>query len=94
MKAAAALGYTVTLEELERAAADLEKLDDDELNDVDGGCNPVTTSKPIGKDEKGRDVVCLADWHCHIVTLHSETSSKDVACWKDYGCVFINKKGK
>ena len=37
VKAAAALGYTITLEELERAAADLEKLDDDELDATGGG---------------------------------------------------------
>ena len=36
VKAAAALGYTLTLGELERSAADLEKLDDDEL-DAAGG---------------------------------------------------------
>ena len=37
VKAAAALGYTITLEELERAAVDLEKLDDDELDAAGGG---------------------------------------------------------
>ena len=37
VKAAAALGYTITIEELERATADLEKLDDDELDAAGGG---------------------------------------------------------
>ena len=37
VKAAAALGYTITPGELERAAADLEKLDDDELDAAGGG---------------------------------------------------------
>jgi hypothetical protein len=36
VKAAAALGYTITLEELERAAADLEPLDDEELEAAGG----------------------------------------------------------
>ena len=36
VKAAAARGYTITLEELERAAADLEELDDDELEAAGG----------------------------------------------------------
>ena len=36
VKAAATLGYTITLEELERTAADLEKLDDDELETAGG----------------------------------------------------------
>ena len=37
VRAAASLGYTVTVEELERAAADLEKLSDDELDASGGG---------------------------------------------------------
>ena len=37
VKAAAALGYTITLEEMERSAADLEQLDADELDAVTGG---------------------------------------------------------
>ena len=36
-KAAAALGYTITPEELERFNADFEKLDDEELDTVAGG---------------------------------------------------------
>ena len=37
VKAAASLGYAVAAEELERAAADLEKLSDDELDASGGG---------------------------------------------------------
>ena len=37
VKAAAALGYTITPEELDRSAVDLEKLDDDELDAAGGG---------------------------------------------------------
>ena len=37
VKAAAALGYAVAAGELERAAADLEKLSDDELDAAAGG---------------------------------------------------------
>ena len=37
VKAAAALGYTITLEKIERFAADLEQLDDNELDAVSGG---------------------------------------------------------
>ena len=36
VRATTALGYTITLEELERSAADLEKLDDEELNAAGG----------------------------------------------------------
>lgn len=86
VKAAAALGYSITLEELERTAADLEKLDDDEL-DAAGGIDGV------GKDEKGRDLFCVANYHCYTVLKHSETTATFVACWKDNRCVLI-KKGR
>ena len=57
VKAAAALGYAVTMEELDRSTADLEKLDDDEL-DAAGGMSlrrnsgSVDNSKGCGKTKK------------------------------------------
>ena len=44
VKAAAALGYTITLEEMERYTADLERLDDNELDAVSGGLFTDCTS--------------------------------------------------
>ena len=80
VKAAAALGYTVTLEELERSLAEAEKLDDDELDDVAGGGT-------IGQeDEKGHDAWCMTAWHCFAATLHTEAKTKYIACLKDYNC--------
>ncbi len=76
VKATAALGYTITLEELERSAADLEKLDDEELKAAGGWST----------DEKGHDDECLTAWHCYAATLHSDTESKVVSCWKNYLC--------
>ena len=101
-KAAAALGYTITLEELERAAADLEKLDDDEL-DAAGGMDPADESyreqaerraKIIGKDEYGNYTYCFGPWHCYAAMLHTETVVRNVRCWNDYRCAMINKKIK
>ncbi len=110
-KAAAALGYTITIEELERAAADLEKLDDNELEAAGGDTSTSTYDKKRGdtegsctsdyscmclwhkkwEDEKGHSHWCLTAWHCHAVTLQTETKSKDVACWSNYICpIFEN----
>ena len=57
VRATTALGYTITLEELERSNADLEKLDDEELNAAGGSWSDQ-------KDEKGHDGACLTAWHC------------------------------
>ena len=104
VKAAAALGYTITLEELERAAADLEKLDDDELEAAGGesyksfndskGCSKTQKSynrAKNSKDEKGREGYCTYDWHCGMAFKHSNSKSKDTYCWGDYLCEIINK---
>ena len=78
MRAAAALGYTLTLEELERSVAEMQELDPDELDTAAGG---------KATDEKGHDAACITAWHCFIVTLHTEAKEKRVACWSDYTCL-------
>jgi len=83
VKAAAALGYTITMGELERATADLEKLDDDEL-DAAGGFDI--------QDETGHNKWCIKSWYCFTVLQHTDTKSKDVACWSDYTCVYAYKE--
>ena len=40
------------------------------------------------KDEKGHDGACLTAWHCYAATLHSDTESKSVSCWKNYLCFY------
>ena len=89
-KAAAALGYTITPEELERTTADLEKLDDDELEASGGSGGSYWTRKPK-EDEYGHSEGCLVSWHCFTAFLHTESKSTDVACWKDHKCVAVNK---
>ena len=83
MRAAAALGYTLTLEELERSVAEMQELDPDELFTAAGG--NATDEKAT--DEKGHDAACITAWHCFIVTLHTEAKEKRVACWSDYTCL-------
>jgi hypothetical protein len=70
-KAAATLGYTITLEELERATADLEKLDDDEL-DAAGGNGGIVA--PTSYDAKRLNQSCIVDYSCGLSFHHrSET---------------------
>ena len=100
VKAAAALGYTITLEELERATADLEKLDDDELDAAGGARKKGKTAeerleervKNTERDEYHHRLHCNDFWHCYIVTLHTETAVKNVACWSNHSCAIISEK--
>ena len=104
VKAAASLGYDVTLEELERAAADLEKLDDGELEASGGSGNRPADGEycfrdfscdsmwnTATEDEKGHNAWCHVSWHCYVAILHTETNSKNVHCWSDYICELIQK---
>ena len=90
VKAAAALGYDVTLEELERAAADLEKLDDSEL-EAAGGKAANSDKRKIVKDGQGHETWCWGNWQCYSDMLHAETDSEEAACWKNYDCLFVQK---
>lgn len=80
VKAAAQLGYEISLEELERAWADAQELDSAELEAVAGG--GINT----GEDEYGHDWWCFTAWHCYTATLHTKTNSMMVNCWSDYLC--------
>ena len=105
LKAAAALGYTITLDEQARAAAELETVDDEELSKVAGGIAP-TPPDPIdewcmsdydcfstwntkNEDEEGHNEWCLTAWHCSVATLHSDTESEEVACFSNYLCAVV-----
>lgn len=74
VKAAAELGFSITIEELERAKADSEELSDDELDNASGGVN-------LREDDKGHTNWCITAWHCLATTLHTETTTHEEACW-------------
>lgn len=89
-EAAAALGYEISLEELEQAWADSQELDDAELDAVAGG-----------QDE--HDDVCWYDYYCFGAWRHDDvpdehhprcwtdfTMTHTEACWKDYRCNIWN----
>ena len=100
-QAAGTLGYNITIEELERAAAEMEALDDEELDVVAAGQNGRRDANCIKDpicvrahqrltDEKGHDVWCVTAWHCIAVTLHTDADAR-VACWSNKACVWVNE---
>ena len=84
VKAAAELGFSITMEDLERAKAASEELSDDELDNVAGGTSFST------KDNLGHDDQCYTLWHCWTITCHTETTTHNEDCWSNFMCCFIN----
>ena len=64
-----------SMAELERAFAQTQELNDDELNRVTGG---------QGIDP---DSLCWKDYYCFAVLRHDDDGKTDRPCWSDYTCV-------
>lgn len=78
-KAANALGFELTESDLEKAEAEAQQLDRDELDSVAGGSEP---------DD---DSWCLFDYSCYTAYHHPKHKEGDLEpCWSDYGCFTIN----
>ena len=76
VKAAAELGYDLSLNELERLYAESQELSDEELGAVAGG----------------RADSCMTDYYCYTVVNHDSETDPDgkkesVACFVDYKCM-------
>lgn len=95
-KAAKSLGYDISPADFERASAEIENLDPEELQQASGGAADWCLTNymcavfyhQINEDEKGHNTFCLAVWHCFTAMLHTETESNEVSCMKDYRCIF------
>jgi hypothetical protein len=90
--AAREVGLDIAPEEVERAMAEAQELDEAELKKVGGGDWSDRDSSKYLEDENGHDVWCWTGWHCYTVTLHTQAESKKVSCWSDYDCLLINIK--
>ena len=77
VKAAAEIGFTLTIEELERALAQAEELNEEELGNVSGGAATA-------------EALCLYDYYCYTAYNHDNDGKKDRPCWSDYYCVIIS----
>ena len=86
VKAAAELGFTLAMEELERVAAQAEELNDEELKQVSGGFSG-------GDYAPDNYATCLGAYYCHYVWAHDEDGILNRACWNDYICnIIVNDK--
>ena len=98
--AAKELGYDVSVAALEQAKAEAETLDPEELAAVAGGVeHKQLCSSDYGcagivndayTDEYDHDSWCVTAWHCYAATLHTDAQDKDVSCWQDYKCLWLN----
>lgn len=77
-KAAMALGYDFTAADYEKANAETQELDADELAAISGG----------------DDSFCLVDYACFLALKHNtDRRVKDEACARDYQCVYVYRRG-
>ena len=76
VKAAAEVGFTLTMAELERAMAQIQKLDDEDLAQVSGGTDEESWSW------------CLDIWYCFLVLVHGDGDTS-AACYSNYHCMFF-----
>ena len=72
VKAAAEVGYTLNVAELERAFAQIQELSDEELGQISGGL----------------DYSCLGVYCCFVVLIHENSGIDGYACYSNYGCIF------
>ena len=77
VKAAAAIGFTLSMAELERCFAQSEELSDEDLDKVAGG--GITTDP---------DAWCMKDYACIVVFKHDSESEQHL-CFADYSCFQI-----
>ena len=86
VKAAAEIGFTLSMAELERATAQMQEINDEELKQVSGGFSG-------GDYAPDNYATCLGAYYCHYVWAHDEDGFKNRACWNDYICnIIVNDK--
>ena len=90
-KAAAELGYEISVGDIEKIVAEAQELDDEELAAITGGnlINGDVTLLDGPLDNDMNSAWCLAAWHCYTAFLHTEGGTKDEKCWSSYECVYV-----
>lgn len=84
IKAAKEVGFEVTLADLEKAQAEAQNLDQEELDAVAGGGN-----EDIAPAKERFETVCALDYSCHDIFLHNHKhkQGEKEPCWHDYLCM-------
>ncbi len=80
-RVAAELGYQITAADFERAEAEAQSIDLDDLASVAGGED--------GVDLYGRDLWCEVNYHCDIAFMHGEGGTSVESCFASYRCNVI-----
>lgn len=78
VKAAAEVGFTLTIEELERFMAQSQEVDEEELATISGG-----------SETEQRDGECWKDYYCHWILKFTNDDETYHACFHDYQCILI-----
>jgi predicted ribosomally synthesized peptide with nif11-like leader len=77
--AAKALGYDISIPDIEKTMAESSELDQDELESVSGGAGVHW---------------CVSDYACYLAYEHdTENTNTEEACYKDYKCFFVYHDG-
>ena len=97
VRAAASLGYEISLAEIERMAAESEKLELGEMEKIAGGncdkdwdCN---FDYQGCHDEHGLHHICVVTWHCLTAFMHTESEDHQNVCFSDYSCLLAYHLG-
>lgn len=90
-KAASAVGFQISPEEIERAYAARMEIDDSELESVVGAVDvdddPSRSAwDSLGEDPIGHDNKCDVAWHCYYFALHTSEANTRTTCFSDYLC--------
>ena len=81
VKAAKALGFDLSLADVEKAVAEAQELDVEELGKAVGG---------VDKDGKKDDVGwCIDSWACFTLNHHDTPDREGYPCFADYDCITI-----
>ena len=91
--AAAAAGFELDPTEVEQSMADAANLSEEDLEAVTGGLADFSMGaeqdEELPTDEFGHEASCVAVWHCLTAMLHTESNTKEIACWSDYSCAVL-----
>ena len=79
-KAAQALGYDFTVADMEKAQAEIQELDPEEMGKAAGGWTEGSW--------------CFADYACYTAWNHDSPDQPGSACLKDYDCISVYHNSK
>lgn len=90
-RAASAVGFQISPEEIERARAARMEVEDSELESVGGAATVEEDSRnsawdSLGDDPAGHENWCVAVWHCYYAAIHTSDANTATTCWSDYLC--------